>query len=126
MPDLKNYSTEALAYLGDCVLELFVRKLLVTSGLSHSSSLNRSALRYVRAKAQSDAMDRILPQLTDEESSFFHRGRNSNHLNFPKNATPAEYRRATGMEVLFGHLYLTGQTDRANELFCLGYQLTNH
>ena len=116
-------SVPALAYLGDCVLELLVREYLVASGLSHSSALNRAALAFVKASAQADAMDRVLPFLTEEEATWYRRGRNSGHLNFPKSASPAEYRRATGMEVLFGHLHAAGRDDRARELFALAYDL---
>ena len=70
-------SVPALAYLGDCVLELLVRERLVASGLSHSSSLNRAALAFVRASAQANAMERLLPHLTDEETAWYRRGRNS-------------------------------------------------
>ena len=66
-------------------------------------------------------MDRILPELTEEEARWYKRGRNSGHLNIPKNASPAEYRRATGMETLFAFLYLTGQTERMESLFALAY-----
>ena len=116
-------SVPALAYLGDCVLELLVRERLVASGISHSSSLNRAALAFVRASAQANAMERLLPHLTEEETSWYRRGRNSGHLRFPKNARPAEYRMATGMEVLFGHLHAAGLDDRARELFAIAYDL---
>jgi ribonuclease-3 family protein len=66
-------------------------------------------------------MQRILPLLTDEETALYKRGRNSSHLNVPKSASPSEYRTATGMEVLFGYLHLSGQTERISELFALAY-----
>ncbi len=114
----------ALAYLGDSVLELTVRAYLVGEcGLSTSAHLNRASLDFVRAKAQSEAMARLEPYLTDEETAVFRRGRNVGHTNVPKSATVAEYRRATGMEVLFGHLYLLGDHDRIRTLFRIGYAL---
>ena len=116
-----DWSVSALAYLGDFVVELFVSESLVGKGLSHSSSLNRAALDFVCASAQAAAMERLLPHLTDEEALCYRRGRNSGHLNFPKNAKPAQYRMATGMEVLFGYLHVTGQESRARELFALAY-----
>ena len=118
---IQEISTPALAYLGDCVLELRVRQHLIESGLSTSAHLNAAALNYVRASAQADAMKRILPHLTPEEEICFRRGRNIGHTNVPKRATVSEYRAATGMETLFGYLHLTGQEARIAELFAIGY-----
>lgn len=122
MADPKTVSTAALAYLGDAVIELFVRSLLVDRGVSSSKALNEKALEFVRAPAQAKAMERILPHLTEQECAVFHRGRNLGHTNTPKSATVAEYRNATGMETLFGYLHLTGKTARATELFLLAYE----
>ncbi len=117
-----DLSIPALAYLGDSVLELLVRRTLVAdSGLSTAGHLNSASLNYVRASAQSDAMERLLPILTEDELLWFKRGRNSGHLNIPKSASPSEYRRATGMEVLFAYLYLTNQTERIENLFSIAY-----
>ena len=120
--ELSDITTPALAYLGDSVLEVCVRTYLVTErGLSTSAHLNQASLDFVRASAQSEAMGRIEPQLTETEASVYRRGRNMGHTNVPKSASVAEYRRATGMEVLFGYLSLTGQAERINHLFRLGY-----
>ena len=119
--DIREISVPALAYLGDCVLELCVRKHLVESGLSTSAHLNAAALDFVRASAQAEAVKRILPHLSEEEERYFKRGRNMGHGNVPKRATVSEYRAATGMEVLFGYLHLTGQEERINRLFALAY-----
>lgn len=118
---LNEISVPALAYLGDCVIELCVRRHLVNEGLSTSAHLNAAALDYVRASAQAEAMKRILPHLTEEEESYFRRGRNMGHSNVPKRATVSEYRAATGMEVLFGYLHLSGREERIRQLFCLAY-----
>ena len=119
---LNELSIPALAYLGDSVLELTVRReLVLRRGLSTAGDLNRASLAYVSAGAQSAAMERILPHLTEEEERWFKRGRNSGHLNIPKRATPAEYRRATGMEVLFAYLYLSNRADRLAALVRLAY-----
>lgn len=123
MIDIREISTPALAYLGDCVLELCVRQHLVDSGLSTSAHLNAAALDYVRAPMQAEAMKRLLPVLTEEEEAYFRRGRNIGHTNVPKRATVSEYRAATGMEALFGFLHLTGRQDRINELFRIAYEL---
>jgi ribonuclease-3 family protein len=117
----ENLSSAALAYLGDCVLELCDRELLVRSGISHSSDLNEKALFFVRAGAQAEAVKEILPLLTEEESAIFKRGRNIGHTNTPKSATIGQYRAATGMEALFGWLHLHSRQERINELFSVAY-----
>ena len=120
---LNAYSTAALAYLGDCVIEMCVRQYLVRSGLSSSARLNKAALGYVCASRQAEAMKNILPLLTEEETAVFHRGRNIGHTNTPKSATVSEYRAATGMEALFGYLHLAGRQERIDELFVAAYEL---
>ena len=122
--ELSDITTPALAYLGDSVLEVCVRTYLVTErGLSTSAHLNRASLDFVRASAQSEAVGRMEPHFTEEEAAIYRRGRNMGHGNVPKSASVAEYRRATGMEVLFGYLHLTGQSERLDHLFRLGYGL---
>ncbi len=115
-------SSAALAYLGDCVIELCVRELLVSRGISHSSDLNAYALDFVKAGSQSEAMKLILPLLTEEEDAVFRRGRNIGHTSTPKSATPGQYRTATGMEALFGWLHLNGRKNRIDELFSIAYK----
>ena len=122
---LNTYSTAALAYLGDCVLEMCVRERLVKQGYSSSSRLNKLALDYVRAPRQAEAMKSIIDLLTEEENAVFHRGRNMGHSSTPKSATVAEYRAATGMEALFGYLHLAGRKDRIDELFAAAYPQEN-
>ena len=120
---LNTYSTAALAYLGDSVLETLVREHLVMRGLSSSAKLNKKALDFVRAPMQAEAMKNILDLLTEEETDVFHRGRNIGHTNTPKAATVAEYRAATGMEALFGYLHLSGRQERIAELFAMAYKI---
>ena len=122
---LNTYSTAALAYLGDGVIEMLVREHLVKSGLSSSAKLNKKALDFVRAPMQAEAMKNILDSLSEEETDVFHRGRNIGHTNTPKSATVAEYRAATGMEVLFGYLHLSGRRERIAELFAMAYKIEN-
>jgi ribonuclease-3 family protein len=119
---LGEMSTAALAYLGDSVIELCVRELLVTRGVSSAKNLNSTALRFVKAEAQADAIMKILPILSDEENAAYRRGRNIGHTNVPKSATVGQYRLATGFEALFGYLHLTNQKERINELFSLAYE----
>lgn len=118
---VNELSAAALAYLGDSVVELLTREHLVASGLSTAAHLNKVAANFVTAPSQAKAMKLILPVLTEEESAVFRRGRNNTHANVPKSASVAEYRTATGMETLFAYLYLQGNTERARELFAIGY-----
>jgi ribonuclease-3 family protein len=122
--NLNSYSSASLAYLGDCALEICVREYLVRElGLSSSAKLNKAALDFVRAPKQAEAMKNILPLLDEEEEAVFKRGRNVGHTNTPKSATVSEYRSATGMEALFGWLWLAGRHERINELFRAAYNL---
>lgn len=122
----QQLSCAALAYLGDSVLEIMVRAHIVTNftlfsgeaGPSHYSDL---AKQYVTAVAQSEAVERILPHLTEEEFDIYKRGRNNLHTAPPKSASTGQYRRATGFECLLGFLYLQKQDARLHELFALAY-----
>ena len=118
-----GYSVAALAYLGDVVIELCVRRYLVESGISDAGTLNSRALGFVSARSQSEAVERLLPVLTEEEEGWFRRGRNHTGAAVPKSSNPRDYRRATGMEVLFASLYVEGRTDRLDELFRAAYGL---
>ena len=114
-----------LAYLGDAVLEVQTRKRLIDRGITDLKKLNKEALSYVRAVDQSAAMERLMPHLTEEEIDVFKRGRNSHGVSAPKSATIVEYRRATGMEALFGWLYLLQKHERIEALFALAFPLEN-
>lgn len=83
--------------------------------------MNAAALSFVRATAQSDAVELILPRLTEDELAIFKRGRNSHSLSIPKSARAGQYRRATGLEALFAYLYINGKTERMKELFLIGF-----
>ena len=119
---IEEMSAAALAYLGDSVIELCIREMLVEKGVSSAKNLNSTALFFVKAEAQADAMKIILPLLSEEENGAYRRGRNIGHTNVPKSATVGQYRMATGMEALFGYLYLKGEKGRINELFALAYE----
>lgn len=121
----KIYSAQALAYLGDSVIEVWVRTHLVESGLSGSRELNAASLGYVTAPRQAAAMKKILDVLTEDEAAIFRRGRNLGHTNLPRNATASEYRSATGMEALMGWLYLGGRRERIDELLTMAYEKGN-
>ena len=115
--ELLNMSSLGLAHLGDGVFELMVRAWLCLHGKVKAKDLHRATVSYVAAPAQAAAMERLLPLLTDEEADVYRRGRNTAPHSVPRAATRAQYQSATGLEALFGWLYLQGRTDRLNELF---------
>ncbi|MBS6348159.1 MAG: ribonuclease III [Oscillospiraceae bacterium] len=115
--ELLNMSSLGLAHLGDGVFELMVRAWLCLHGKVKVKDLHRATVRYVAAPAQAAAMERLLPHLTDEEADVYRRGRNTAPHSVPRAATRAQYQSATGLEALFGWLYLQGRTERLNELF---------
>lgn len=106
-----------LAFFGDSVYEVYVREQIVRLGTMPVDKLHKKAVQYVNAGFQSYAYDIIAEQLTEEETEIFKRGRNATGNNVPRSSNPKDYRRATGMEALFGYLYLTGQNDRIKALF---------
>ena len=120
--EIMNIPISSLAYLGDAAVEVLVRRRIITGAeCRHGEHPSAVSLAYVTAQAQSAAVERILPYLTEDETDIFKRGRNCVHSGVPKHATVAEYRRATGLECVFGYLYLTGDGERADELFRLAY-----
>ena len=115
--ELLNMSSLGLAHLGDGAFELMVRAWLCLHGKVKVKDLHRATVRYVAAPAQAAAMERLLPLLTDEEADVYRRGRNTAPHSVPRAATRAQYQSATGLEALFGWLYLQGRTERLNQLF---------
>ena len=107
----------ALAHLGDCVYELLCRTHLCAAGDKTVVKLHKDTVSMVKASAQAQYADRLLPMLTQEEMAYFRRGKNAHPHAAPKAASRLEYAKATGLETLFGALYLLGQTDRLNQLF---------
>ena len=114
---LLQMSTLGLAHLGDGVFELMVRSWLCLHGKARVKDLHRATVSYVSAAAQAAAAEQILPLLTGEEADVYRRGRNAAPHSIPRAATRAQYQSATGLEALFGWLYLQGRTGRLNELF---------
>ena len=115
--DLLNMSSLGFAYLGDAVYEVMVRAWLCLHGKLTPGRQHKAALAYVAAPRQAALLERILPLLTQEEAQVLKRGRNASPHSYPKGATRQEYLAATGLETLFGWLYLRGETDRLNTLF---------
>ncbi len=122
MRDISEISSSALAYLGDAVLELYVREFLVSRGIGSSKELNDAALEFVRAHSQSEALEHIISHLTERETEIYKNGRNNNKVSVPRSASALDYRRATGFETLFGYLHLAGEKSRMDELFALAYE----
>ena len=114
---LLSLSTLGLAHLGDGVYELMVRSWLVLHGKAKAKDLHRATVKYVAAPAQAERFEKIQPVLTEEEAGVFRRGRNTAPHSVPKAASRAQYQTATGLEALFGWLYLQGRAERLNELF---------
>lgn len=106
-----------LAFIGDCIYEILVREALVCEANRPVNELHRESVKYVSAKAQTEAYTKIKDMLTEEETAQFKRGRNAKVGHSPKSATDAEYHTATGIEALFGYLYLSGKTERIKQLF---------
>lgn len=114
-------SPSVLAFVGDAVYGLYVRTYLSEVNRP-SGELHKLSVKLVNATAQAEAFKLIEPNLSEKEISVFKRGRNSHTGNTPKNSTGGEYHTATGLEVLFGFLYLSNQNERAKELFNIIWQ----
>jgi len=115
--DINRISMLGLAHVGDSVYELLVRTLLCTQGHQSVTELHKLTVSYVNAPAQASAAEKILPRLSEEEMAVYKRGRNCKVNSVPHNATLGQYHAATGLEALFGWLYLKGEKDRIDELF---------
>ena len=113
----RNYNPLVLAYLGDSFFELLAREKLVADGNTTVAKLNELAKIYVTAVSQSRIVGIILDSLDETEMWFYKTGRNTKNTHHSRSALAVEYRRATGLECLFGYLYLAGRGDRARELF---------
>ena len=113
-------SNLGLAHMGDCVFEILCRAYLCAQGDKTVKNLHKDTIQMVKATSQAQFVDKLLPHLNEEELAWYRRGKNSHVHAVPKSCTPAEYAKATGLEALFGALYLSGQKDRLNELFHIG------
>ncbi len=115
--DVRMLSPLNLAFVGDTVFDLFVRETLVCQANRPVNKLHKEATKMVKAQAQAEAAQKILPLLSEEEMSVFKRGRNAHTNHKAKNASEGDYHYATAVEALFGYLYLKGEIDRLRELF---------
>ena len=117
--DIDAISNLGLAHVGDAVFELLCRSYLCAKGGKNVGNLHRDTVAMVKAPSQAKFAEKLLPHLKEDELAHYRRGKNAHVHAVPKGATPAEYAKATGLEALFGWLYLSGQNDRLNELFQL-------
>ena len=115
--EIDAISNLGLAHIGDAVFELLCRSYLCARGGKNVGNLHRDTIAMVKATAQAEFADKLLPLLTEEEMAYYRRGKNAHVHAVPRSATAAEYAKATGLEALFGALYLAGKTQRLNELF---------
>ncbi len=115
--DIAAISNLGLAHIGDGVFDLLCRSYLCAKGGKNVGNLHKNTVAMVKATAQAKYAELLLPHLTEEELAYYRRGKNSHVHAVPKGTTPAEYAKATGLEALFGALYLAGQRERLNELF---------
>ena len=116
---IDGISNLGLAHMGDCVYAILCRAYLCAQGDKTVDQLHRDTIKMVKATTQAKFADKMLPLLSEEELAYYRRGKNSHVHAVPKSATPAEYAKATGVEALFGYLFLSGQKARANEIFNL-------
>ena len=123
--EIDAISNLGLAHMGDCVYEILCRAYLCSRGHRTVQQLHRDTIAMVKATYQAKFVDKMLPLLTEEELAYYRRGKNSNVHAVPKSATPAKYAKATGLEAMFGYLFLSGQKDRANEIFNIVMESNN-
>ena len=114
--DVRTYSPLTLAFMGDAVFELMVRTMVVTAGNTAPEKLHKRTTRMVKAESPAIMGHGIWDELSEEEQSVYRRGRNAQSYTHAKNASVSDYRHATGLEALFGYLYLTGKQERMLEL----------
>lgn len=119
---VKELSSTGLAHVGDGAYELLCRSYLCCNGDRTVAKLHKDTVALVRASTQAKMADAILEHLTEEEQGYYRRGKNTHTHAAPKAATAKEYANATGLEALFGALFLMGQTERLNVLFKLGLE----
>ena len=118
--DVRTYSPLTLAYIGDGIYDLIIRSLVVAKGNTRASELHKRTSQIVKAKTQAEMIEAIMPMLTEEEADIYKRGRNAKSPTMAKNATMADYRKATGFEALMGYLYVKDEFPRLVELVKAG------
>lgn len=120
--DIRSYSPLTLAYIGDAVYDLVIRTVVVCRANRPANDLHRITIGYVSAVAQAKIVDAVMDRLTEEELSVYRRGKNSKPHTTAKNASGADYMKATGFEAVLGYLYLSDRMDRVLELVKAGIE----
>ncbi|MBE6749081.1 MAG: ribonuclease III [Ruminococcaceae bacterium] len=115
--EAKQYSPLTLAFLGDAVYSLLVREMLLKTANRPTNTLHKESIKLVNANCQAEMIKKVLSELTEEEEAIFKRGRNAHSGHVPKNQSDADYRYATGLETLYGYLYLIGDFKRIMYIF---------
>ena len=115
--EARQYSPLTLAFLGDAVYSLLVRNMLTVDSNKPTGKLHKESIKFVNAAFQAEMIKELLPSLTENETAVFKRGRNAHSGHSPKNQEAGDYRYATGLETLYGYLYLCGESDRIKEIF---------
>lgn len=110
--DVRVYSPLTLAYIGDCIYDLIIRTVVVERGNRPAARLHKETVRYVKAAAQAAMADALQDEFKEEEQAVYRRGRNSKPHTMAKNASPVDYKKATGLEAVFGWLYLKDDMER--------------
>lgn len=121
--DIRTYSPLTLAYIGDGIYDLVIRTVVVEQANRPANELHRITTGYVKAGIQAQMIVALKDELTEEEAEVFKRGRNAKPHTMAKNASRADYHKATGFEAVMGYLYLTGQNERLLELIKRGMEL---
>ncbi len=123
--DVRSYSPLTLAYMGDAIYELVIRTVVVARANRSANDLHKKTVKYVKAEAQAQMIVALLPELDEEEEAVYRRGRNAKSYTTAKNASTADYRKATGFEALMGYLYLLNRRERMLYLIKRGVELTD-
>lgn len=126
MVDIRQYSPLSLAYMGDCIFDLCVREYLLKQANMPANKLHQKSKALVNATSQSKMYKSLIDMVSEEEKAILKRGRNANSNTKAKNATMIDYKNATGLEALFGYLYLKGEQQRINELFKICLDIMNN
>lgn len=120
--DIRTYSPLTLAYIGDSIYDLIIRTVIVERANQPVNKLHKTTIRYVNAGTQAKMITVLEEELTEEEKAVYHRGRNAKSYTSAKNASITDYRKATGLEALFGYLYLLNRMDRLLALVRLAFE----
>ena len=124
--DVRTYSPLTLAYIGDAIYDVIIRTVVVEKGNKSNGQLHKDTIALVNAGTQARIIEALEEELTEEERDVFKRGRNAKPQSSAKNASLADYKKATGFEALMGYLYLKGQRERLFDLVIRGLELTGN